>query len=561
MGIQPRYMSLQGLLSNRLFSIPQYQRSYSWDTRQLRELFEDIKRSYEAEGSKYHYMATVVALAREPEKIPGIAAEHQRVDIVDGQQRITTLILLLKAVSKALDRSDTVQKSLRSDIEKTLVKADSVSLLLLQTNHDSSHYFANYIREGEFVDSNDANTLADRRLLGAMKECENFVRVWQDESRSLEDLIAHLYNRLTFIYHEINDEGLVYTVFEVLNSRGLPVSWFDRLKSMLMAIVFESKEAENRSEIIDEVHSLWSGIYSIIGLRIGMSTESLRFAATLHSNSVPSKPPGERDAVDLLHEIASGGPSDVIKVTNWIKSVTKAVDTLHENPRLNAVTDIQQSRLVATAINLRKDFGTIDKERILRRWENVTFRIYGMSGKDARTAVGDYTRLAWRIVNDGEFSPSRIITELGRIGRDYPIDKAVEELRQTNCYDKMTGNELRYFFHRYEEHLARRAGQMFDNKHWSHIWAEDAYESIEHILPQSKGWDHVHWLGNLLLLPPRLNSTLRDDPPKQKAESYKKTGMRIAVESAKQVSGGWGKKDIKRRDEALLEWASSEWAD
>ena len=61
------------------------------------------------------------------------------------------------------------------------------------------------------------------------------------------------------------------------------------------------------------------------------------------------------------------------------------------------------------------------------------------------------------------------------------------------------------------------------------------------------------------LLPPRLNSTLRDDPPKQKAESYKKTGMRIAVESAKQVSGGWGKKDIKRRDEALLEWASSEW--
>ena len=47
-----------------------------------------------------------------------------------------------------------------------------------------------------------------------------------------------------------------------------------------------------------------AGYNSIIGLRIGMSTESLRFAATLHSNSVPSKPPGERDAVDLLHEIA-----------------------------------------------------------------------------------------------------------------------------------------------------------------------------------------------------------------------------------------------------------------
>ena len=218
-------------------------------------------------------MATVIALARDNIKIPGSPGEHRKVDIVDGQQRVTTLVLLLKAIAKSLDQSDTVEASLCSNIENLLVKADDVTLLLLQTNHYSSDYFANYIRTGMYVDAVEASTLADRQLLNAMKECEGFVGEWQDAGHSLDDLVTHIYNRMTFIYHEINDERLVYTVFEVLNSRGLPVPWFDRLKSKLMALVFESKQTDNKSEIIDEVHELWSEIYRIVGLRIGLSAE------------------------------------------------------------------------------------------------------------------------------------------------------------------------------------------------------------------------------------------------------------------------------------------------
>ena len=449
--------------------------------------------------------------------------------------------------------------SLREDIKKTLVKPNAVELLL-QTNHDSSDHFATYVRTGEYQNVNDAKTLADRQLLMAMKECEDFVESWQNEGHSLGDLVDHLYNRLTFIYHQIDDEGLVYTVFEVLNSRGLQVSWFDRLKSMLMAIVFDTKGTEAKDDTINKVHMLWTQIYSTIGLRIGLSTESLRFAATLYRDSAPSRPLGEEDAVDLLHKRASGGPDAVIDVTTWIKSVTEAVDKVRENRRLDAVTDIQQARLVATAINLRNDLGSMEKERILRCWENITFRIYGMYAKDARTSVGDYTRLAWRIVNKG-LSPDKIIAKLSKIGGDYPVDKAVGELRQTNCYEKLSGDELKYFFHRYEEHLSREAGQKFENKHWNHIWVEDVSDSIEHIRPQSKGGDYVHWLGNLVLLPPGLNSKLGNTAPKKKTEAYRDTGMRIALEAAKQVENGWKKKDIRCREEELLTWAATEWAD
>jgi hypothetical protein len=70
------------------------------------------------------------------------------------------------------------------------------------------------------------------------------------------------------IFHEIEDEALVYTVFEVLNSRGLDVTWFDKLKSLLMAIVFEHGDKGSRAASIAELHNLWREIYSTVGLRL-----------------------------------------------------------------------------------------------------------------------------------------------------------------------------------------------------------------------------------------------------------------------------------------------------
>ena len=410
------------------------------------------------------------------------------------------------------------EKKLGEEIDEILVKPDEVTTLLLQTNHDQNGHFAKYIKYGKYRDPNFAKTLADRQLLLAIKECEDFVKRWKDEGNSLMDLYAHLKNRLLFIFYAINDEGLVYSVFEVLNSRGLPVSWFDRLKSMLMAVVFEQKDDSTTDDTIAEIHDLYAKMYRIIGLRLGLSTESLRFAATLRSDSSPSRPLSEEDAVQLLFEQSKDNSESVINTAKWIKSVTKAVDKLAEDQRKNAVTRIVQARLVAVAINLRSDLKENQKAELLRRWENVTFRIYGLYSKDARTAVGDYVRLAWRIKNDHENDQlpfDDIMKGLSEIGKRYPPDKAAKELKKTNCYD--WGEPLRYFFRRYEEYLAKKPGQSFDNKHWNNIWASSVGDSIEHIQPQSTGRKYVHWLGNLMLLPPGLNSKLGKKKPKEKA--------------------------------------------
>lgn len=561
MEIQPRHITLGELLHGRLFRIPQYQRTYSWQKGHREDLFGDILRTWAKGSERSHFMATIVGLRREKRTI--ITDEHQVIEVVDGQQRITTLILLLKAIAKALNRSEAVGDRIGRELDETLVKPDEASLLLLQTNHDTSHYFADYLRTGNHPPSESAKTVADRELLLAIEDCEKFVAQWQTRGTSLAELVSLLKNRLTFVFHEIGDEVIVYTVFEVLNSRGLQVPWFDRLKSMLMAIVFEA-DTGNKSEIIDEVHQLWADIYRCVGLRLGLSTESLRFAATLRSEQwPPSRPLSDEDAAKLLQSQSKDGPAQVIETTKWLKAVTEAVNQLAADRRRNAVTQIAQARLVAVAVHLRQDLSENEKTQVLRRWENVTFRIYGMFRRDARTAVGDYVRLAWRIVKQ-KLSADEIVKGLSAIGKDFPIAEAVENLRNRDCYTDWQ-EELRYFFYRYEEHLARKVGQNFDNEQWNHIWQSSAADSIEHILPQSSGDPNlIHLLGNLLVLPPRLNSRLGAKAPWEKASEYNKTGLLVAQEVVQPLSNWgrpWGQREIGERETALLQWAQHEWAD
>ena len=558
MEIQPQHTNLESLFYRRLFRIPQYQRAYSWQTKHRTSLFEDIRRIGLQDDGRSHFMATIVGLRRDKRKI--IADQYQIVEIVDGQQRITTLILILKAISKSLSRSDKIERRIGEDIDRTLIKADKASLLLLQTNHDRSDHFATYIRTGQFPTPSEAKTLADRELLLAMTECEEFVASWTKNESTLSDLFDCVKNRLTFILHEIDDEALVYSVFEVLNSRGLEVSWFDRLKSMLMAVVFEAATGNER-ETIDEIHKLWASIYSTIGLRLGLSTESLRFAATLWSEYCPNRALSEEDSVELLVGQATSGPAAAIRTTRWVKAVTEVVDRLHRDIRKSAVTKISHARLVAVAIQLRRDLNKTEKTELLRRWESVTFRIFGMFGRDARTGVGEYVRFAWRIIQERP-SFDELMEELAEIGKEYPIAGAITSLRRENCY---TGwqEELRYFLYGYEEYLAERAGQKFDSKQWNRIWEANAIDSIEHISPQSSYKRHIHWLGNLTLLPPKLNSTLGARSPKKKCEEYTYTGLLITIDVAKRIriAPRWPQREVRRREEEMLAWAKQRWAD
>ena len=214
--IQPQHVTLAKLIQDRLFRIPEYQRSYSWTNEHRKDLFNDILRIYDKGNEHSHFMATVVGLQRET--IPIVTKNHQKIDIVDGQQRITTLILLLKAIAQAINDSDPSELKIGQELNGSMVKDDKATLLLLQTNHDSSDYFGKYLRKGTHTPSKDATTVADRELLSAMEDCEQFVAKWQENNNALIDLTHLLMNRLTFVFHEIHEEAVVYSVFNGLTT-------------------------------------------------------------------------------------------------------------------------------------------------------------------------------------------------------------------------------------------------------------------------------------------------------------------------------------------------------
>lgn len=550
MMIQPKYLKLNELLNGRLFRIPPYQRAYSWGRKQRNDLFSDINRLRAANDDTVHFMATTVGLNRGRKTIA--TDEFHEIEVVDGQQRLTTLVILYKCLAMALDRSDKDERSFANEIETLLVKGDDLALLLLQTNHDTSHYFVNFLRNGTHPPADVAETLADRRLLEAIEDCAKFVARWGGSKLQLG---ATLKNRLALIFHELDDEAAVYTVFEVLNSRGLDVAWLDRLKSSLMGAAFENSKG-NEKETIRELHRIWADTYRYVGLHQGRNSESLRFAATLKSEARLNKVQGEEAAVETLRGLAGNSERGTVQVSNWVLEVVKAVDELMADKRRTAVTKIAHARLLAVAIYLSSKSAS-KRDELLDAWEKVTFRIFGMCRKDARTRVGDYVRLARRLF-EGLAHEEALDAIRALATGDFAIGPAVEQLRDENCYEGWE-EELRYFMFRYEEHLASKQGQKYDNIQWKRIWDETPAQSIEHISPQSSGRKYVHRLGNLVLLPPRLNSALRDSKPSKKAAEYEKTGLLIAAE-LKPALKQWSGASVKRREESLLQWAKQEWA-
>jgi len=554
MQLQPILLSMNNLMSGRLFRIPEYQRAYAWGKKQREDLFGDIKRVQSSHED--HFMATVVGLTRE--KVTIIADQYAIVDIVDGQQRLTTLIILLKAVQKALNTNDKTEAKLGEELNDLLIKGDEHSLLLLQTNHDTSHLFTDYIRKG-LLPTTNISTSADQNISDAIVSSEAFVSEWSKSIGSLVDLIAILRNRLYTIFFSIEDEGLVYRVFEVLNSRGLDVSWIDKLKSQLMAKVFELGPDSNRAEAIKELHLIWQNIFSTIGKRTQLTTETIRFAGTLKADDQPSRPVDEERSVQTLVALAGKKPKEIIDCAKWLQAVTNAEDKLLAHPRWRAVTRILQARLVAIAVLLRR-FPSSEESEILGRWERVSFRIYGFVGEDARTKVGDYTRLAWSITNE-TLSSKEILNRLSELGKDYSISRVIEEFDPSNCYENWT-EELRYFLYRYDEHLAAKAGEKLNESQWNKIWLEEPAKSIEHIKPQSSEVSYLHHLGNLMMLPPGVNSKLQDKDPRFKAETYESCGLLSSIEVSKLLKNeNWSKSAVEARGKRLLQWAKTQWKD
>jgi hypothetical protein len=186
--------------------------------------------------------------------------------------------------------------------------------------------------------------------------------------------------------------------------------------------------------------------------------------------------------------------------------------------------------------------------------------IYGLGGSDKRKKVGDYTKLGYEIAS-GTVGPNAICARLLAIpGDGHHIDKILADADWTDCYNEWT-EPLRYVLYRYEEHVSRKSGEKINTGEWKKIWQQDPSKSIEHITPQSTNRKYVHHLGNLTILPPGVNSSLRDKPPLDKVNAYDESGIRVTRNVATIVrESGWNFREIEKRANGIIEFIREEWS-
>lgn len=525
---EPKLYTLNEVLHDRLFRVPPYQRGYSWTSKERNDLFQDLKNLRELRRDE-HFMATLVCRDTGKQVNIGGADRLRIYDVVDGQQRLTTLTVLLKAVEKDLTKN--AQEKQAEKLNAILVK-EKRDLILLQTNHDARETLDAYLRDGEIGELKDAKTLHQLELMNAFRECEKFVADWGDPV-TLLDLLK---NSIKFVFFVLEDPRAVYTVFEVLNSRGLIVDWLDKMKSTLMGIAFQQKRKLPANEL-DNIENEWTEIYRVLGKQRVSDGDVLTIAANLRgADEAPAKGFQEGNAHEFFREEARLHRLTPLEASRFLRQVVTALDRFLQDPRHRAVCRVKQPRLLATAIllssRLKKD--TSSQQKALDAWENAMFRFYVLAGNDARDRIGQCIRLAADVYNDKR-SLKQIIDELDQIA-NVSHDEVAAELDEVYVYDRWTAEEIIYFFSKYEERLSAEDGEEVDQVTWGRIWENASKDkSIEHIFPQKdpegkwkgKGRQNVstesfvHRLGNLLVLPPGINSKAGAKSFADKVQVYK----------------------------------------
>jgi hypothetical protein len=561
---EPKLYTLNEVLHDRLFRVPPYQRGYSWTDKERRDLFQDLERLRDLRRDE-HFMATLVFRDTGKHELIGGADRLRIYDVVDGQQRLTTLVILLKAIEKNL--SENAQKKQADKIDAVLVKEEK-DVILLETNHDARDTLDAYLRHGDIGNLDRTITLPQRELMEAFRQCEQFVADWGNPL-GLLDLLK---NRLKFVFFVLEDPGAVYTVFEVLNSRGLNVDWLDKMKSTLMEVAFEKRRKLPAGEL-DHVEHEWTEIYRVLGRERVTDADTLTIAANLAADKPPAKGFQEANALEFFQQEAQQNRLTPLETSKFLRQVVTTLNQFLEDPRHRAICRVKQPRLLATALltydRLKND--SKSREEAMLAWENAMFRFYVLASNDARDRVGECLSLGSRIRN-GNLSVRQIIDGLYEIG-NVTHEEVAANLKEVYVYDRWTADEIVYFFQKYEERLSAEKGEVIDQITWGKIWANASKEkSVEHIFPQKDpngNWkgkgrqkvnpdSFVHRLGNLLVLPPGINSKAGTKSFADKVKVYKSAD---GLHHVKKVMGlkDWNLAAIEKREKELMEFAKDQW--
>ena len=255
------------LIGNGLtYRIPRFQRDYSWTEDEWEDLWADILGTIQEGGEPAHYMGYLVLQSEDDKSF----------DVIDGQQRLTTLTLIVLAALKNLKRlidekvqPDQNQQRLQQIRQTYIGYLDPVTLvsrtkLTLNRNNDS--YFQTYLIPLGHLPQRGFRA-SEHSLRKAFEWFERKVReharkTGGDEGVALASLVETMSDRLFFTVISVTDELNAYKVFETLNARGVRLSSTDLLKNYLFSVLHRETDHAHEMQVLED---RWEAMVTRLG--------------------------------------------------------------------------------------------------------------------------------------------------------------------------------------------------------------------------------------------------------------------------------------------------------
>ena len=603
-------MSLKDLFYRRVFQIPDYQRSYSWEHQQVQEFLEDLEF---LPSNKHHYTGTIVIHGADSstDLMDDEGDSYERVDIVDGQQRLTTIILLLDGIRKLLESCSKKSKKLSRGIRKNYISACDMNgqpLYRLSLNSDTDYFFRkNILSDQPGVEG--PRIASHIRLNDAKGQIHKYLDVLSntgsaDSETALTGLYTKITRQLRFTLYEVDSQAEVGVIFEVMNDRGKPLTNLEKVKNYLLHV---SAKLPFPNDLYAAVNDAWGEIFRQMmaaDLTSGADEDGfLRAHWIAYYNPQSRNWSGSKSVKDrfdvrrfvglerrLLSELQGYAEGLRASCTSYCDACrpgrTDAFAAFADEPKVQQ--DIMQwsaklvrvgvmAPLLPLLLSVRKRWS--DKPdrylELLRLFEAFAFRTYGLLSYRADAGQSNLFHLSHQVAA-GQCDFASLRREVKSLVRYWDDDGGFGErldYRKTRNWYKWKA--LRYFLYEYEIHLA--AGRRATPKvSWEDLQKSKYLESIEHVLPQTiedqEYWtkrftskehtQYMHDIGNLTLT--RHNSYYSNisfprkrGSAEQESPCYANSPLFVERELVKEKK--WNVKSIKRRRRRLCKWAKSRW--
>ena len=515
------------LLNKVVFSVPRNQRRYVWEKDNWDELLEDILFSCRS-GKKAHFLGSIVL--KDEGKKEGIA----RYTIIDGQQRITTITLILIAIMKLFVERKMQDEFLGTiDYVMTTNNRNQKMPILTSDYHLSLEKITNRIVELNSNENITIDALVNSCILSPAKDkkigeaIKFFYKSIHDELEKEKD---NANEKLLEIRDAIIEMVLVsiissteedsYTIFEILNARGQELEQYELLKNYIMRYIEPVENRDSAKEKWEEMErELGAYIKKFInqyvwhkyGIIDGMSTYRIIQKKTKGTN-----------VNNLLDDI-------LLKAKYYCKFIKPTIgddgNCLDYEFRIYSFFKSkrqEQFRPLLLSLLHQRELGKLSESLYKQTLEYLYnfFVCHTIIGKEKSNNLRD-TIIEYACTLESDYSDEKLLEFGGILKKKIPsyewFEMSFNNLGWSNHTEIFRNSKDKERVKLTLEIIEKFVSQRFDITEFT----------IEHILPDSQGEANAH-IGNMIPLESRLNGLCKDKKLEEKYDLYEQSNFSTA---------------------------------